>query len=131
MNVIYTQRIMYVLQWQTVSALTKRLFRNSGNNHKNNTRVSAETVPRESTYIILFLARRKESINDFIRGDIHGRSCKKMHYYDFVSILVCVHTSPMSKYHTDINLMKQFDHNRYLPCWQYTEACSHISSYNT
>ena len=31
---------------------------------KNSTRVSAETVRYESTYIILFLTRQKESIND-------------------------------------------------------------------
>ena len=34
------------------------------NKHQNNTRVSAETVRHESTYIILFLTRQNESIND-------------------------------------------------------------------
>ena len=35
-----------------------------GNKHKNNTQVKAETVHHESTYIILFLTRHTESIND-------------------------------------------------------------------
>ena len=63
---------MYVREWWIVSAPTRGLFlclfpsllRNSGNEHKNNTRVSAETVRHESTYIILFLTRHNESIND-------------------------------------------------------------------
>ena len=129
---------MYVLEWRTVSALTRGLFwclfpelrSNEGNKYQNNIRVSAETVRHESTYIILFLTRHNESINDykttsfthrprvstlgfrsvddvtidllmtlqwpdncdaitwimisnsldidFIHGDIHGRSCKKI-----------------------------------------------------
>ena len=64
--------MMYVLEWRTVSALTRGLFwclfpelrSNSGNKYQNNTRVSAETVRHESTYIILFLSRHNESIND-------------------------------------------------------------------
>ena len=54
---------MYVLEWRTVSALTRGLFL-CLLIHKNNPRVSAETVRDESTYIILFLARHKVSIND-------------------------------------------------------------------
>ena len=54
-------KIMYVLSWRTVSALTRGLFlclfpsllRNSGNKHKNNPLVSAETFRHSSTYIIL------------------------------------------------------------------------------
>ena len=54
---------MYVLSWRTVSALTRVLFlclfpsllRNSGNKHKNNPLVSAETVRHSSTYIILYV----------------------------------------------------------------------------
>ena len=57
---------------------------------KNNTRVSAGTVRHASTYIILFLTRHNECINDivitwivifnsldidFIHGDINDRSC--------------------------------------------------------
>ena len=34
------------------------------NKYKNNTRVSAQTVRHESTYIILFLTRHNVSIND-------------------------------------------------------------------
>ena len=64
---------MYVLEWRIVSALTRGLFwclipelrSNEGNKYQNNTRVSAETVRRESTYIILFLTRHNESINDY------------------------------------------------------------------
>ena len=63
---------MYVLEWRNVSALTRVLFwsifpelqSNEGNKHQNDTRVSAETVHQESTYIILFLARHNEFIND-------------------------------------------------------------------
>ena len=50
---------MYVLEWQTVSALTRGVFwclfpelrSNKGNKHQNNTCVSAETVHHESKYI--------------------------------------------------------------------------------
>ena len=56
-------KIMYVLSWRTVSALTRVLFwnlfpsllRNSGNKHQNNPLVSAETVRHSSTYIILYV----------------------------------------------------------------------------
>ena len=55
-------KIMYVLLWQTVYALTRVLFwclfpsllRNSGNKHQNNPLVSAETIRHSSTYIILY-----------------------------------------------------------------------------
>ena len=58
-------KIMYVLSWRTVSSLTRMLFlclfpsllRNSGNKHKNNPLVSAETVRHSSTYIILYVFR--------------------------------------------------------------------------
>ena len=66
---------MYLFEWWTVSVLTRELFlylfpelrSNQGNKHKNNTRVSAETVRHESSYIILFLTQHNESIND----DLH------------------------------------------------------------
>ena len=66
-------RIMYVLEWRTASALTIGLFwclfpelrSNEGNEYQNDTRVSAETVRHESTYIILFLTRLNESTNDY------------------------------------------------------------------
>ena len=38
--------------------------RSREDNHQNNTRVSAETVRHECIYIILFLTRHKESMND-------------------------------------------------------------------
>ena len=41
-----------------------------GNKHHNNTRVSAETVRHESTYVISFLTRHNESINDY-KNDEH------------------------------------------------------------
>ena len=57
------KKIMYVLSWRTVSALTRVLFwclfpsllRNSGNKHQNNSLVGAETVRHSSTYIILYV----------------------------------------------------------------------------
>ena len=63
---------MYVLAWRTVYALTRGLFwclfpelrSNEGNKHQNNARRSASTVRHKSTYIILFLTRHNESIND-------------------------------------------------------------------
>ena len=76
----YIYRMMYVLEWRTVSALTRVLFwclfpsllRNLGNKHQNNTRVSAETVRYEGIYIILFLTRHNDSINnDKKRRSLH------------------------------------------------------------
>ena len=73
---------MHVLEWRTVSALTIGLFlcffpelrSNEWNKHKNNTWVSAETIRYESTYIILFLKRHNESINDDKNDDIYTSS---------------------------------------------------------
>ena len=56
-------KIMYVLSWRTVSALTRVLFwcsfrsllRNSGNKHQNYPLVSAETVGHSSTNFILYI----------------------------------------------------------------------------
>ena len=71
---------MYVLEWRTVFVLTRGLFlrlfpelrSNDGNKHKNNTRVTRQKHPsRESTYIILFLTRHLESINDDENGDLN------------------------------------------------------------
>ena len=63
---------MYALEWWTVLARTRGLFwclfpelrSNEGNKYQNNTRMSAETGSHESEYIILFLTRHNESIND-------------------------------------------------------------------
>ena len=44
--------------------LFPELQSNEGNKHQNDTRVNAETVRHESTYIILFLARHNKYIND-------------------------------------------------------------------
>ena len=57
-------KIMYVLSWRTVSALTRVLFwylfpsllRNSGNKHQNNPLMSAETIHHSSTCIILYIS---------------------------------------------------------------------------
>ena len=46
----------------------------TGNKHQNNTRVSAETVRQESTYIISFLTRHNQSINYDRNGDHHTSS---------------------------------------------------------
>ena len=75
-------RIMHVLKWQTVSALTGGLFwclftklrSNEGNEHLNNTQLSAETVHHESTYITIFLSRHNESINDNKNDNIYTSS---------------------------------------------------------
>ena len=64
-------KIMYVLLWRTVCALTRVLFwclfpellRNSGNKHQNNPLVSAETVRHSSTYVILYVNHVLSSIN--------------------------------------------------------------------
>ena len=76
------QRIMYVNEWRTVSALMRRLFwclfpelrSNEGNEHQNNTWVCTKTVCQESTYITLFLTRHNESINEDKSDDIHTSS---------------------------------------------------------
>ena len=55
-------KIMYVLSWWTLYALTRVLFwclfpsvlRNSGNEKQHNPRVSTETVRHSSRYILLF-----------------------------------------------------------------------------
>ena len=57
-------RMIYVLSWRTVSALTRVLFcylfpsllRNSGNKHQNNPLVSTQTVRHSSTYIIFYIS---------------------------------------------------------------------------
>ena len=59
---IVRNKIMYVLSWRTVSALTRVLFWyllpsllwDSGNKHQNKPLVSAKTVRHSSTYIILY-----------------------------------------------------------------------------
>ena len=45
-----------------------------GNKHQNNTRVSAKTVRHETTYIIIFLIRHNESINDDKNDDLYASS---------------------------------------------------------
>ena len=44
------------------------------NKHKNNTRVSTETVLHKSTYIILFLTRHNKCINDDKNDDLYTSS---------------------------------------------------------
>ena len=73
---------MPVLEWRTVSALTRGLLwcffpdlqSNEGNKYQNITRVSAETVGHDSTWNILFLTRHKESINDDKNDDLYTPS---------------------------------------------------------
>ena len=69
---LHKHRIIHVLKWWTISALTRGLFwclfpkfrSYQGNKHQNNTWVSAETVCHVSIYIILLLTQHNESIND-------------------------------------------------------------------
>ena len=73
---------LYELEWRTVSALTRGLFwclfpelwSNEGNKYQNNTWVSTETVRHESTYIILFLTRHNESVNDYKNDELYTSS---------------------------------------------------------
>ena len=68
-------KIMYVLSWRTVSALTQvlflwlfpSLFRNSGNKHKNNPLLNAETVPHSNTCIILYSFMLYSKINYVVK----------------------------------------------------------------
>ena len=84
---------MYVLEWRIVSALTRGVFwclfpdlwSNEGNKYQNYTRGSAETVRRESTYIILFLTRHKVSINDDKNNDLYTSSpCRTRWVFDLL-----------------------------------------------
>ena len=54
--------------------LFPELRNNDGNEYQNNTRVSAETVCQYSTYIILFLTRHNESINDYENDELYTSS---------------------------------------------------------
>ena len=75
-EIIY--RKLYILSWQTVSALTRLFFwclfpglrSSERNDYQDNNRVSAETVSHDSTYFILFLTRHNESINDDKKDDL-------------------------------------------------------------
>ena len=73
--IIYKLRIMYTLEWRTVSVPTRglllclfpELWSNEENKYKNNACVSTVTVCNKSTYITLFLTQNNESIiNDKI-----------------------------------------------------------------
>ena len=66
-------KMIYVLSWRTVSALTRlsfwclfpSLLRNSGNKHQNNPLVSVETVRHSNAYIFLYMCYQGEaSVND-------------------------------------------------------------------
>ena len=73
---------MYVLEWQTVSVLTRGLFwclfpelrSKEGNKHQNNIRMSTEIVCHESAYINLFLTQHNDNKNDDKNGDLHASS---------------------------------------------------------
>ena len=54
--------------------LFPKLGSNEVNKHQNTTQVNAETVCHESTYIILFLTRNNESINDDENDDLNASS---------------------------------------------------------
>ena len=82
---------MYVLEWRIVSALTRGLFwclfpelrSNEGNKYQNNTRMSTEMVRHESTYIILFLTRHNESINDYKKKSFTHRPHVSRAWFSF------------------------------------------------
>ena len=73
---------MYVPEWRTISVLMSGLFlylfpelrSNQGIKHKNNIRVSTETVRHESTCIILYLIRHNEYVNDDKNDGLHTSS---------------------------------------------------------
>ena len=76
---VQIERIVYLLEWRTVSAHTRGLFwclfpsllRNSGSKHQNNPLVSAEIVCNSSTYTILFFTRHNDSKNDDKNDDLY------------------------------------------------------------
>ena len=78
-------KIMCVLSWWTVSALTQVLFwclfpsllRNSRKTHQNNLLVSAETVHHSSTYIILYVSFE---ILSYFKGSDHVWAVCKKHW---------------------------------------------------
>ena len=84
----YRERIMYLLEWRTASALIRGLFwclfpelrSNEGNIHQNNTR---ETLHHDSAYIILFLTRHNESINDDKNDDLYTSSRVSLARFSF------------------------------------------------
>ena len=80
--------------------LFPELRSNEGNKHKNNTRVSAETVRHESTYIILFHARHNESKNDDKNVDLYTSSPSLAH-----SVFVLLMTSQSIA--DDVTITKQ------------------------
>ena len=56
---------------------------NSGNKHQKYTWASAEKVRHETTYIILFLTRHNESMNDDITGDDYASSPVSLSRFSF------------------------------------------------
>ena len=53
-------KIMYILSWRSVSALTRVSFWYLFNKYKSNPLVSAETIRHSSTYIILYISYRRD-----------------------------------------------------------------------
>ena len=70
---------MYVLEWGTISVLTRGLFwclfpelrSNEGNRYQNNTQMSAETVRHQSTDIILYIASIACEVTQKYMGNIY------------------------------------------------------------
>ena len=71
-----------ILEWRTVYALKRGIFwclfpelqSNEGNEHQNNSLVSAWTVRHKSTNITLFPIPHNECINDDKKDDLHTSS---------------------------------------------------------
>ena len=56
---------------RVILVFISRVAKQRGNNTKNNTRISAETVRHKSTYVILFQTWHNDSINDDKNDDLY------------------------------------------------------------
>ena len=72
---MYSSDELFQRSWEGYfGVLFAELQSNEGNKHQNNTGVSAETVRYKSTYIILLLTQRNESINDDKNDNLYTSS---------------------------------------------------------
>ena len=108
---------MYILEWRTVFALKRGLFlclfpelrSNGGNKHKNNSRVSSETVRDENIYIIVFLTRHSVSINDDKNADLYWKSGTSRPMVLMLFVLQC------SEYKCSCSYSRSRSRSRYRP----------------
>ena len=59
---------------RVILVFISRVAKQRGNEYQKKTRVSPETVRQNSTYIILFLTRHNESINDYKNDELYTSS---------------------------------------------------------